>query len=161
MSKPRVEDVVREIAEPVADALGLELVDVEYIKEGGSWFLRIYIDKPQGINHEDCQSLARKVSDILDGKDPIPYSYTMEVSSPGIERPLKKPCDFVKFKGRKIRASTFAAIDGQKEFAGVLEGLEDEKILINSNGKQFSLPLDAVARVRLDADFNHDKGQKQ
>lgn len=153
MKKPKVEDVVTEMVVPITDSAGLELVDVEYVKEGGSWFLRIFIDKPEGITHDDCQLVSEKLSDVLDEKDPIPQSYILEVSSPGIERPLKKREDFVRFKGSKVRASTFSPVDGQKEFIGELEGLRDEHVVINVEGKEFALPLDAVARVRLEAEF--------
>ncbi len=153
MSKPRIEDIVTGMAQPVADSLGLELVDVEYVKEGASWFLRIFIDKPEGITHDDCQAVSERVGEILDNKDPIPQSYILEVSSPGIERPLKKPGDFVKFRGRKVRASTFSPVEGKKEFVGQLEGLADRTVLINVDDKQVAIPLELVARVRLEADF--------
>lgn len=153
MSKPGIEDVVTGMAQPVADALGLELVDVEYMKEGASWFLRVFIDKPEGITHSDCQAVSERLGKILDEKDPIPQSYILEVSSPGIERPLKKPEDYVRFRGRKVRASMFSPIDGKKEFVGQLEGLADGKVLINVDNKQVALPLGLVAKVRLEADL--------
>ncbi len=153
MGKTRTEDIVWEMAKPVVDFLGLELVDVEYIKEGGSWFLRIFIDKPQGITHDDCQAVSKKLGELLDERDSIPQSYILEVSSPGIERPLNKPEDFVKFRGYKIRASTFSPVEGQKEFVGELEGVEDNILSINVKGKKVTLPFGTVAKVRLEADF--------
>ncbi len=153
MKKTKVEDVVTMLAEPIADSLGLELVDIEYLKEGGSWFLRVYIDKPEGITHDDCQALSQRLSELLDEKDPVPNSYILEVSSPGIERPLKKPGDFERFKGYKIRASTFSPVEGQKEFVGDLEGLVDDKVVLNVKGREYALPLESVAKVRLEADF--------
>jgi ribosome maturation factor RimP len=89
MKKPKVEDLVSDLASPVAESLGLELVEVQYIKEGGSWFLRIFIDKPGGITHDHCQALSERMDGLLDEKDIIPHAYIFEVSSPGIERPLK------------------------------------------------------------------------
>lgn len=153
MSKPKTEDIIREISQPLADSLGLELVDVEYVKEGSLWFLRIFIDKPEGVTHSDCQEVSHRLGELLDEKDPIPLSYILEVSSPGIERPLKKPGDYERFRGYKVRATTFSLVEGQKEFIGELEGLVDGKVQININGKKISLPLECVAKVRLEADF--------
>lgn len=153
MGKPRIEDIVREMSGPVITSLGMELVDIEYIKEGGSWFLRIFIDKPEGITHNDCQAVSERLGEFLDERDPIPQSYILEVSSPGIERPLKKSEDFVRFRGRKVRATTFSPVDGKKEFIGLLDGLEDGKILISIDEKKVALPLEAVAKIRLEADF--------
>lgn len=153
MAKIRVEDMVREISEPVVNLLMLELVDVEYLKEGGSWFLRIFIDKPGGITHDDCQAVSLKIGAILDEKDQISQSYILEVSSPGIERPLKKPGDFIKYRGHKVRASTFSPVDGQKDFVGELQGLIDETVVIDVKGKKVALPLEQVSRVRVEAEF--------
>lgn len=153
MGKPKVEDTVREITESVIGELGLELVDVEYVKEGSAWFLRLFIDKPEGITHDDCQAVSEKVGQLLDEKDPIPMAYVFEVSSPGIDRPLKKTGDFERFKGNKVRATTFAPIGGRKEFIGELLGLADDQVLIEIDGKQVALPMQQTAKVRLEADF--------
>lgn len=153
MSKLKTDELVRDLTVPIVLSLGLELVDVEFVKEGSAWFLRIFIDKPGGITHDDCQAVSERIGQILDEKDPIPHAYVLEVSSPGIERPLKKREDFERFKGRKVRASTFVPVDGTKEFIGELGGLEDDVLLINMNGKTITLPLDQVARVRLEAEF--------
>ena len=153
MGKPKIEDIVKDMTEPIVEALGLELVDIEYLKEGGSWFLRIFIDKPEGITHDDCQAVSERIGLILDEKDPIPQSYILEVSSPGIERPLKKPADFERFRGHKVRASIFSPVNGQKEFIGELVGLENGHVVINVKNQNVSLPLEHVARVRLEADF--------
>jgi len=153
VGKTKIEDTVREMSEKITGALGLELVDVEYVKEGGSWFLRVFIDKPTGVTHNDCQTVSERLGKLLDEKDPIPQSYILEVSSPGIERPLKKPEDFIRFSGRKVRASTFSPVEGQREFVGELAGLNDGTLLINIKGKQLALPMEKVAKVRLEADF--------
>jgi len=153
MGKPKAEDVVREMTEPIIEVLGLELVDIEYLKEGGAWFLRVFIDKPEGITHHDCQAVSERVGKMLDEKDPIPQSYVLEVSSPGIERTLKKPTDFEKFRGYKVRASTFSPVNGQKEFVGELVGLENGHVVIDVESQSVTLPLEHVARVRLEADF--------
>ncbi|WP_418790187.1 ribosome maturation factor RimP [Phosphitispora sp. TUW77] len=153
MSKQRIEDIVLQLSVPVTDSLGLELVDVEYVKEGANWFLRIYIDKQEGITHDDCQAVSASLGELLDKKDPIHQSYVLEVSSPGIERPLKRPADFVRFRGHMVRATTFAPVDGQKEFIGVLEGLVDGNVLISVENRQVALPQELVAKVRLEAGF--------
>jgi ribosome maturation factor RimP len=153
MGKVKIEDIVIEMTEPIVEVLGLELVDVEFLKEGGSWFLRLFIDKPGGITHDDCQAVSERVGVILDEKDPIPQSYIMEVSSPGIERPLKKPTDFEKFRGHKVRVSTFSPVNGQKEFVGELVGLEVGNVIIKVKNQDVTLSLGQVARVRLEADF--------
>ncbi len=153
MRKPRIEEIIREMCEPITASLGLELVDLEYTKEGSSWFLRVFIDQPGGVTHHDCQAVSERLSKLLDQKDPIPQSYILEVSSPGLERPLKKPEDYVRFRGRKIRAVTFSLVAGRKEFTGELAGLEDGKILLQSKGQQIALPIENVAKVNLAADF--------
>ncbi len=153
MARHRVEDIVTELSAPITESLGLELVDIEYVKEGATWFLRIYIDKPEGITHDDCQAVSIRLGELLDQKDPIPQSYVLEVSSPGIERPLKKPADFVRFRGHMVRATTFAPVNGQKEFVGLLEGLEDGNILISVDDRQVTLPGESVAKVRLEPAF--------
>lgn len=153
MSKPKIEDIMRGMSEPITVSLGLELVDIEYVKEGGAWFLRIFIDKPSGITHDDCRAVSERLGTLLDDTDPIPQAYVLEVSSPGIERPLKKPEDFVKYRGRKVRVSTFAPVDGQKEFIGELGGLEDGLINIKVKGREVTLPVESVAKVRLEADL--------
>ena len=153
MGKPKIEELVRGMSEPIAASLGLELVDVEYIKEGGSWFLRIFIDKPDGITHTDCHDVSQQISKLMDEKDYISQAYILEVSSPGIERPLNQPRDFLRFRGHKIRAATFSPVNGQKEFVGELEGLENGELVINIKGKQMILPMEQVAKVRLEAEF--------
>lgn len=149
----KTEDIIREMAESVSNELDLELVDVEYVKEGGTWFVRIYIDKPDGITHDDCQDVSERIGILLDEKDPILHSYVLEVSSPGIERPLKKAEDYERFKGSKIRLSTYSPVNGKKEFAGKLGGLSEGNIIILVDGEELSLPLENAAKVRLEADF--------
>lgn len=105
---------------PIVDGLGFELVDVEYVKEGGSWYLRAYIDKDGGITVDDCEAVSRAFSDILDREDYIDDSYIFEVSSPGLGRPLKKEKDFRRNMGAELEVRTYKAVDGQKEFYGIL-----------------------------------------
>lgn len=149
MTKTRVEDRVIEWVQPIAGELGLELVDVEFVKEGGHWFLRVYIDKETGVDLEDCQTVSRRLDDILEAEDPIPNSYSLEVSSPGLERPLKKDADFARFQGQRVRAATFAPIDGQKEFVGKLQGLENDVINLDQDGHIIALPREKVSKIHL------------
>ncbi|RYD06553.1 hypothetical protein N752_02485 [Desulforamulus aquiferis] len=117
MAKTNVETIKAAI-EPVINELNLELVDVDYVKEGGNWYLRVFIDKLGGVDLDDCQTASEKVDVVLDELDPISQAYFLEVSSPGIERPLKKPADFERFKGHLINVTTYAPIDGNKSFKG-------------------------------------------
>ena len=110
-----------ELLQPLVDAHGFELVDVEYVKEAGNWYLRAYIDKPGGIAVDDCEVISRALSDKLDEEDYIEDSYILEVSSPGLGRPLKKDKDFQRSIGKEIEVRTLRAIDKQKEFTGILK----------------------------------------
>ncbi|MDF2989266.1 MAG: hypothetical protein K0R50_4776 [Eubacterium sp.] len=146
--KRNVQQDIMELAAPVVEALNYELVDVEFIKEGANWYLRIYIDKPGGISIDDCQAVSEQMSEILDRKDPIEQSYYLEVSSPGLERPLKTERDFVKYKGELVEVKVFQPIDGKKVFEGELVGLIDDKIVINDTGKDIEFEKDKVAIVK-------------
>ncbi len=145
--------VVESISAPVVEDLGLELVDVEYVKEGGRRILRVFIDKPGGVSHDDCEAVSKRLDTLLDEKDPIPQSYYLEVSSPGIERPLKKLRDFQRFTGHMIRVTTFAPLAGRKMFTGKLAGVEDGALILEENGNAFSISLDQVASARLHVEF--------
>jgi ribosome maturation factor RimP len=133
MAKKKVEDIVSELALPISSKHGFELVDVEFIKEGSNWYLRVYIDKPSGITIDDCQVVSEELSDKLDTIDPIKQSYFLEVSSPGLDRPLKKESDFEKNKGELVEVKLFQSINGKKVFEGELEGLIDNKIVIKQD----------------------------
>ena len=136
MSKRKIEEIATNLAEPVVKKNSFELVDVEFVKEGPNWYLRIYIDKPGGITIDDCKVVSEEVSDLLDKEDPIPHSYFLEVSSPGLERPLKKDSDFEKFKGELVEVRLFKAINGKKIYAGELIGLIDNKIVISQDSME-------------------------
>ena len=115
-----------ELLQPLVDAHGFELVDVEYVKEAGNWYLRAYIDKPGGIAVDDCEVISRALSDKLDEEDYIEDSYILEVSSPGLGRPLKKDKDFQRSIGEEVEVRTFRAIDKQKEFTGILKEFDKD-----------------------------------
>ncbi len=114
----KLEKKIWQLVEPLALGLGYEIYDVEYVKEGPNWYLRIMIDIERGINIDDCQSMSEKVSEILDVEDPIDSHYILEVSSPGVERILKREKDFLKYIGNEVSISTYAPIDGKKTFQG-------------------------------------------
>lgn len=150
----KIASIVYEMVEPIAVEQGVELVDVEYVKEGGQYILRVYLDKPGGVTIDDCQQVSNVLSDLLDQKDPIPEAYLLEVSSPGIDRPLKKDSDFVRFAGQKVDISTYAPINGKKKkFTAELVGLEDQKIVVLLDGERLALGRDQVSQVRLAVEF--------
>ena len=129
MSKRELyEQQTEELLMPIIESHNFELVDVEYVKEGGTWYLRAYIDKPGGITVDDCEVVSRAFSDILDEKDYIEDTYIFEVSSPGLGRPLKKEKDFVKYAGRDVEVKLYKPIDGLKHFEAELVELVDETI---------------------------------
>lgn len=145
--------LVAPVAEELAARLGLEVVDVEYRREGGGWVLRVFIDKPGGVTLDDCQALSEELSDRLDDLDPIPTSYSLEVSSPGIERPLKRPADFERFAGRRVHVRTFAPLEGRRNFQGRLVGLVEGDVVLETDAGQVAIPHDLVAKAHLVAEF--------
>ncbi len=153
MARGSVVSTVEGIVAPVLDEMGIELVDIVYIKEGGRWFLRLFIDKPGGVGLDDCQRVSERIDPLLDEHDPIPNSYTLEVSSPGIERPLKKPADFERFTGRKIRLTTFVPVEGRRKFKGVLVAANNHSITLDNEGSTVVIPMEQVASARLVAEF--------
>lgn len=136
--------------EPIVAERNLELVDFEFVKEGANWYLRVYIDKEGGVDIEDCEGVSRALEAELDADDPIEQAYILEVSSPGIDRPLKKDADFEKYRGEIIEIKLYKAIEGQKQFQGELLGLENGVISIEDDeNKIFAFEQKDVASVRL------------
>ncbi|MCX8130095.1 MAG: ribosome maturation factor RimP [Clostridia bacterium] len=149
MARKKVEEIVSELALPITEKHSFELVDVEFVKEGANWYLRIYIDKPGGITIDDCQVISEEISDKMDETDPISQSYFLEVSSPGLERPLKKDSDFEKFKGEQVEVKLFQPLDGKKVFEGELVGLVDGQIVIKQgNAENINFDRDKISIVR-------------
>ena len=149
----KVTDTVAQLALPYVQAAGCTLWDVEYIKEAGEWYLRVYIDKKGGVSIEDCEAVSRPLSDKLDEADPIPGSYTFEVSSAGAERPLKRPSDFQRFLGHPVLVKTYKPKDGRKEFAGTLAGYDNGAVLLDMGGAEplrFEKPELALVRLRVE-----------
>lgn len=149
---------VTALAEPIAKELGLSLWDVRYVKEGASWYLRIFIDKEGGVSINDCVDMTHAINDPLDKLDPIEQSYFLEVCSPGIERELTRPEHFEKMAGREVCVTFFRAIDGQKEVIATLVGLRDKDIVLaDLDGTEFVIPRKDAASVHLtDEDIDFD-----
>ena len=148
------EQKTEEILIPIAEEYGYELVDVEYVKEGGTWYLRAYIDKPGGVSIDDCEAVSRRLSDILDEKDFIDDSYIMEVSSPGLGRPLKKEKDFQRSLGEDVEIRTYRPIEGQKEFEGVLKAFDKNTVTIAyEDDTEQVFQRNEIALIRLALDF--------
>lgn len=142
------------LLEPIVTGFGFELVDVEYVKEGGTWYLRAYIDKPGGITVDDCEAVSRSFSDVLDAKDYIEDSYIFEVSSPGLGRPLKKEKDFKRSLGEEVEVRTYKAIDRQKEFVGILKAYDSDTVTIMYEDEEEQVFDRAdIALIRLALDF--------
>ena len=142
-----------ELLQPLVDAHGFELVDVEYVKEAGNWYLRAYIDKENGITVDDCEEVSRALSDLLDEEDFISENYILEVSSPGLGRPLKKDKDFQRSIGKEIEVRTFRAIDKQKEFTGILKEFNKDSFTIVIEDNEMTFQRSETALVRLAFDF--------
>ncbi|GGF10746.1 ribosome maturation factor RimP [Halobacillus andaensis] len=150
--------VTQELVEPILEQMNLELVDVEYKKEGKNWFLRVFIDKPGGVDIEECGQVSEQLSEKLDETDPIEGAYFLEVSSPGAERPLKTQADFNKYVGEHIYVKLYEPMDGEKEFEGTLVSFEDEtatiEIRIKARKKQLQVPFNKIAKANLAVTFN-------
>lgn len=147
----RIAQKVFDLAQPLAARQGLEIWDVTYTKEAGEWFLRVYIDKPDGIGITDCESFSRAFDPILDEADPIEGSYTFEVSSAGAERELKRPEHFARFLGSAVEVKLYKAVDGSKTHAGTLTGYDAETgaVTIDDTGTQRTFEKAALAHVRV------------
>ncbi|MBZ0170001.1 ribosome maturation factor RimP [Candidatus Methylomirabilis lanthanidiphila] len=142
---------VKSIAIPLFVELGLELVDVEFRREAGGWILRLYLDKCGGVTLGDCQRVSEELSDLLDVENVIDHPYTLEVSSPGLNRPLSRESDFLRFTGQRARISTSQVIEGRRRFLGVLRGYEDGRVsLEREDGTVVCIPYALIAKARLD-----------
>ena len=145
---------VRELAEPIAEKLGLEIWDVRFLKEGTDWFLRVFIDKEGGVNINDCENMSRALDAPLDELDPIEQSYCLEVSSPGIERDLTRPEHFEKFIGADIKVKFIRPVDGKREYCGVLESSDGNSIVLRlEDGSAMNIDKKETSFIRLD-DFD-------
>jgi len=152
MSK-KVTEIVEQLVTPILEDMNLELVDIEYVKEGSNWFLRLFIDSETGIDIEECGVVSERLSEKLDALDPIQHNYFLEVSSPGAERPLKKEADIKKAIGKQVHIKTYEPINGEKVFEGVLTDFDGQTLFvtvtIKTRKKQIEIPYDKVAKARL------------
>ncbi len=144
-----ISDQIEQLITVPTEYLGYELVGVEYIKNGQHTVLRIYIDSEQGISIEDCERVSHQVSGILEVEDPISSTYSLEVSSPGYDRPLFKPKDFERFTGREAKLAMKLPIQGRRNFKGLLHGFSNGEILIEVDGEIYALPFTKLAKARL------------
>lgn len=149
----KIPDLVRELAEPIAKENGCSLWDVEYVREGGERFLRVYLDKPGGVNIADCEAVSRALDPILDEKDPIPERYNFEVCSAGLERALKRESDFQAFLGSAVTVKLYRPQNGTKEFTGTLAGYQNGDVTLTIGGQNRTFTKAEVAQTRLHADF--------
>lgn len=146
----KITDTVLELARPVAEQQGCEIWDVEYVREAGTSFLRVYLDKPGGVSINDCEAVSRALDPILDERDPIPDSYTFEVSSAGAERALKRPSDFARFMGEEVEVRHYQPLEGAKAHVGRLTAYEDGAVTIETAaGRVLTYARPQVAQVRL------------
>lgn len=144
-----ITDKVEHMLQPYIDAEGFELVEVEYVKEGSQYFLRVYVDKPGGIDIDDCGRISEYLSEKLDEEDPIPTAYFLEVSSPGAERPLKKTEDYRKAIGQHVYVTTADALKGHTEFEGKLISYDEKFAIMQVGKKEFEIPVDKITSARL------------
>lgn len=146
-----------ELLSPSVTAMGFELVAVELIGSGSDRVLRVYIDRPEGIVVDDCADVSRQVSAVLDVEDPIPGSYTLEVSSPGLDRPLVKPADFERFTGHLVKVRTREPVLGRKNFTGLLTEATGDYVVVEVDGEPYELDLGIIDRARLVPELNTTK----
>lgn len=154
MSKARTyETKTEEILLPIVQEYGVELYDVEYVREGSNWYLRAYIDKPGGVNIDDCEKVNRALSAKMDELDFIEDPYTLEVSSPGLGRTLKKEKHFLKSLGEEVEVKLYKPVQNEKQFTGILKSYNNGEIVIESNHKEMKFQQADVSSVRLTFDF--------
>ncbi len=152
--KKSIAETVTDIVTPYANQLGLEIYDVEYVKEGADWFLRIYIDKPDGISSDDCEAMSRLIDPVLDEHDPISNSYYLEVSSVGLDRPLKIEKDFHRFMNEKIDVRLYKAQDGLKEFCGTLRNYDNGDFTVElDSGEKVTKNIKSISFIRPHIEF--------
>ena len=149
----KITELVASLAEPVVRSHGCELWDVEYVREGSDYFLRLYLDKEGGVNIDDCEAISRALDPILDEEDPIPESYHFEVCSAGLERVLKRPSDFERFMGEPVMVKLYRPRNGLKEIPGILRGYENGCVTVEAGKETITFQKSEVALVRLRVEF--------
>ena len=149
----KVTDLTAQLAQPLVEAAGCTLWDVEYVREGGTWYLRVFIDAPEGVNIDQCEEVSRALSDRLDEEDPIEGSYVLEVGSAGADRALKKPEHFAAYLGEQVDVKLYRPRDGRKEFTGALKRYDDGDVTLDVNGVEEQFTKKEIALVRLHIEF--------
>lgn len=149
-----LEEKIKTIAGPVVEGLGLDLVDLKFAAGHGRWILRVFIDRPGGVTIDDCSDVSRELSTALDIEDPIPRSYTLEVSSPGLDRPLVKDKDFIRFSGKKANIRTKADVEGRRNFKATIDGVEAGILKItDADGRRYEIPLSNIEKANLEIEI--------
>ncbi|MBE5833073.1 ribosome maturation factor RimP [Butyrivibrio sp.] len=151
--KENIEKKTEELLEPIAKENGVSIYDVEYVKEAGEWYLRAYIDKPEGVNINDCVNVNHALSDALDVDDFIEEAYTLEVSSPGLGRTLKKDRHFANSLGMEVELKLYKPVDGTKEFSGILKSFDAENVVITINDQDKTFVRKEISVIKLALDF--------
>ena len=142
------------LIEPVVEGMGYEVVDIEYRPHPTNGLLRVYIDKADGILLEDCEQVSRQISGVLDVEDPIPGQFNLEISSPGMDRPLRKKADFERFSGEVVKIKlSVPTLEGQRNFTGKLTGIQTDEVVLEMDGETYDLPLDTIDKARLVPQF--------
>jgi ribosome maturation factor RimP len=149
MSKGSVSQSIIEAIDPILKGENLELVDVEYKKAGKSWVLRVFIDKPGGITLGDCQKVSHQIEDKIEVEELVSSAYILEVSSPGLDRPLKNSRDFLRYKGKEVKVHTFVPVNGKKKFSGTIIDFRDNHVHLEMAGKSLAIPLDKISKATL------------
>lgn len=154
MTLGNLTDQLEEIIRPIVLSEGMELVELEFTRQGQRWYLRIYIDKEDGVNLGDCENISRQVEQALDVEDPIPQQYVLEVSSPGLDRPLKQKRDFLRSRGKLIRLFTSVTVGGKRDLVGILKSIEEDLIQLElRDGETLCIPLADIAKARLEIEI--------
>lgn len=148
MTKTSIAESIIEMVEPVINDEGLELVDVEYKKLGKTWTLRIFIDRDEGVTVEDCQKVSRQVEDMIEVDDLIANPFVLEVSSPGLDRPLKKEKDFLRFKNKAVEVKTFSPIENRKNFRGTIKDCKNQILFLDEEGGPMEIALDKISQAK-------------
>jgi len=162
MNKGVVRNRIRQLVQEVVEGQGYEFVEMEFKGGGNGSILRIFIDRPEGVSHRDCGLVSEQVGTVLDVEDLIPYSYTLEVSSPGLDRKLVKENDYTRFTGKRAKIQTRIPLNHQKVFKGRLRGLEDGKVRLELiKGDTLEIPLDVVNEARLEFDWEEEKARSR
>ena len=150
----RLTEKISALARPIIEEEGCSLWDVEYVREAGTWYLRVFIDKADGVSIDDCERVSRRLDPVLDAEDPIAESYVFEVGSAGADRELKRPQDFEQFMGSEVEVRLYRPMDGSKRFVGTLAAYGDGAVTLVQNGQQLRFEKDQIAQVRLYVTIN-------